>query len=80
MNQNETMHSIKLPRKVLQPGLAQRYRVYKTPKEYITVEASTASEAFRLSELVSCFRIVKETVVLEDMLGQSLLQPTSEYK
>lgn len=47
------------------------YRVYKTPSEFVSIEAATALEAFRESGVKNPLRIVREIRFMERMIDQS---------
>lgn len=47
------------------------YRVYKSPSEFVSVEAATALEAFRESGIKNPFRIMRETRFMERLVDES---------
>lgn len=54
------------------------YRVYKSPAEFVTVEAATALEAFRESGIKNPFRILRETRFMERLVDQNRFTATDE--
>lgn len=54
------------------------YRVYKSPTEFVTVEAATALEAFRESGITNPFRILRETRFMERLVEQARFSDIEE--
>lgn len=71
MRQNEEFTPLRVVRKNLTDFDRCAYRVYKSPTEYITVEAATALEAFRESGIRNPLRIQRETRFMERLVDQN---------
>lgn len=71
MRQNEEFTPLRVVRKNLTDFDRCAYRVYKSPAEFITVDAATALEAFRESGIQNPLRIVRETRFMERLVDQS---------
>lgn len=54
------------------------YRVYKSPAEFVTVEAATALEAFRESGIDNPFRIQRETRFMDRLVEQGRFSDIEE--
>lgn len=71
MRQNEEFTPLRVVRKNLTDFDRCAYRVYKSPTEFITVDAATALEAFRESGIQNPLRIVRETRFMERLVDQT---------
>lgn len=71
MRQDEEFAPLRIVKKNLTDFDRCAYRVYKSPAEYITVEAATALEAFRESGIQNPLRIVRETRFMERLVDQN---------
>lgn len=71
MRQTEEFTPLRIVRKNLTDSNRCAYRVFKSPDEYVTVEAATALEAFRESGIANPYRILRETRFMERLVDQS---------
>lgn len=71
MRQDEEFAPLRIVRKNVTDFDRCAYRVYKSPTEYITVDAATALEAYRESGIKDPLRIVRETRFMERLLDQA---------
>lgn len=71
MRPTEEFTPLRIVKKNLTDSNRCAYRVYKSPEEYITVEAATALEAFRESGIANPHRILRETRFMERLVDQS---------
>lgn len=68
MRQDEEFAPLRIVKKNVMDFDRCAYRVYKSPMEYVTVEAATALEALRESGIQNPLRIVRETRFMERLL------------
>ncbi|MCH2546329.1 MAG: hypothetical protein MK052_01790 [Alphaproteobacteria bacterium] len=71
MRQDEEFTPLQIVKKNLSDFNRCAYRVYKTPKEFVTVEAATALEAFRESGIKNPLRIIRETRFMDRLVDQA---------
>jgi hypothetical protein len=76
---DELFAPLQVMKKKLASSDKSAYRVYKTASEFVTVEAETALEAFRASEVKNPVRIVREIRFMERMVEQSGLVESAEF-
>lgn len=78
MRQDEEFAPLRIVRKNVTDFDRCAYRVYKSPTEYITVDAATALEAYRESGIKDPLRIVRETRFMERLLDQARFSEIEE--
>ena len=78
MSEPEEFAPLRIVKKSLQGVASQSYRVYKSPTEFVTVEATTALEAFRESGIAQPLRIERESRFRERLLDQSMFADSVE--
>lgn len=71
MRPDEEFAPLRIMKKNLTDFNRCAYRVYKSPSEYVTVEAATALEAFRESGIRNPLRILRETRFMERLVDQT---------
>lgn len=71
MRQDEEFAPLRIVKKNITDFDRCAYRVYKSPAEYVTVDAATALEAFRESGIQNPLRIVRETRFMERLVDQA---------
>lgn len=70
MRPEEEFAPLRIVKKNLAGSDRSMYRVYKSPTEYVSVEAATALEAFRESGIKDPHRIMRETRFMERLVDQ----------
>lgn len=73
MRPDEEFTSLQIMKKALLDAHKSMYRVYKSPKEYVTVEAATALEALRESAVKNPHKIVRQIRFKERLMGMDRL-------
>lgn len=71
----DMFRNLTLPRKEASSFSSSRYRVYKTAKEFVVVEAENAKAALAASGLTQARRIERENIYLNNVLTLSPAAP-----
>lgn len=66
-----SFQTLPIPQKGIPQTLVGSYRVYKDAKEFVTVKAATALEAFESSGLKEAYKIERERLDAYAVLGVS---------
>ncbi len=64
---------VEFPEKHIKKEIYQSYRVYKNEKEFVTVEAQTASQAIELSKVEKPYKVIKSDCALGTILEESVI-------
>lgn len=78
MRPTEEFTPLRIVKKNLTDSNRCAYRVYKSPDEYVTVDAATALEAFRESGIANPYRILRETRFMERLVDQNKFSDREE--
>lgn len=73
---NDEFGALDVPVMQLKNRSDTRYLVYSTPDEYIEVEANTAQDAIRLSNIEKPYKVIHIVMDLDGVLDQEELQKT----
>lgn len=78
MRSDEQFSPLRIVKKNITDFDRSAYRVYKSPKEYVTVEAATALEAFRESGIEKPLRILRETRFMDRLVAENRFSEMEE--
>ena len=78
MRSDEEFSPLRIVKKNLAGSDQSIYRVYKSPTEFVSVEAATALEAFRESGIKNPYRIMRETRFMERLVDQGKFSDMEE--
>jgi hypothetical protein len=71
MRPDEEFAPLRIVKKNLTDFDRSVYRVYKSPAEFVSVEAATALEAYRESGIKNPYRIMRETRFMERLIDEA---------
>ena len=79
MNDEREFTTLKIRRKLLGgSSAASKYRVYRNPREFVTLDAHTASEACKASGIKRPVKIVRLSPSTMKLLDKSVMEAASE--